>query len=88
MSGETLRGGIWTRWNRRRYGDRPTESGGVSTDTPVTVSAWGSLGLTPWAELTFSGRWTDHASDDPFDDYRVWTMEAGLRLLYDWRVGN
>ena len=78
---DTIGAGIWARWQQRQYDDN-------RSNNPTGAGAWGTLRLSPWAELATSARYLDQPSTSDLDDYREWSVEAGVRLRYDWPLAR
>jgi len=82
------RAGAWARYGTRAYRESSESSGDDRRDTPFSVGAWGALRLAPWAELTAGATRVDYRSTDDDQDYTAWTVEGGLRFVYDWEVAG
>ncbi len=75
--------GGWFRLGVREYRDDLGSGGESRRDTPVGAGGWATYRLAPWAELTAAAAWTDYRSTDAANDYAVWSVEGGVRFVYD-----
>ncbi|MEW6489326.1 MAG: hypothetical protein AB1578_15585 [Thermodesulfobacteriota bacterium] len=83
--GPGARGGGWARYQVRTY---RTQADGADRrrDTPLSAGIWAAYRLAPGIEVAAEATHLAHRSTDDANDYRVWNVEAGLRLVYDWEV--
>jgi len=82
------RAGGWVRLGVREYRDDLGSGGESRRDTPVGVGGWAVYRLAPWAELTTAAAWTDYRSTDAANDYTVWSVEGGVRFVYDANLSS
>lgn len=53
-------------------------------DTPLGAGGWVAFRVAPWAELTAETRYLRYYSTEDASDYTLWSVDAGLRVVYDW----
>jgi hypothetical protein len=78
--------GAWAQWLVREYPERFPDGSEDRRDTPLSLGVWVDLRLLPWAELTGAGQWLRYRSTESESDYDSWSLEAGLRLVFDWKA--
>lgn len=83
--GPGARGGGWARYQVRTY-RTPPEGEDRRRDTPFSAGVWATYRVAPWVEATAEATHLAHRSTDDANDFEVWTVEAGLRLVYDWEA--
>ena len=80
------RAGVWARGGTRAYREPLEDGGDDRRDTPLSAGAWAAVRLAPWAELTGSTSWQDYRSTEASEEYTAWTVEGGVRIVYDWEA--
>lgn len=85
--GSGARGGGWARYQVRTY---RTQSDGSDRrrDTHLSAGLWAAYRLAPWVEVTAEATHMANWSTDGANDYQVWNVEAGLRMVYDWEASK
>jgi hypothetical protein len=80
------RAGAWARYGARAYLEAGDSGEEDRHDAPLSAGAWAAVRLAPWAELTAGTTWMDYRSTEDDEAYRAWTVEGGLRIVYDWEA--
>jgi len=86
--GTAARVGGWARYGVRDYLEHALGDGETRRDTPLSAGAWAAVRLAPWAELTVEANRIGYRSTEDASDYSAWTVEGGVRFVYDGEVGS
>ncbi len=88
LVGTRVRVGGWARLGVREYLADADGDGESRRDTPFSAGAWAALRLAPWVELTAEASRVRYRSTEDASDYTAWSVEGGVRFVYDGEVGS
>ena len=80
---DRLTAGAWLDVGGVTYSEPFLDASAEQKDTSFSIGIWGEYRIAPWIDALAAADWQSYQSSDSASEYDSWSLEAGVRFVYE-----